>query len=444
MSVSEETMQSIKRTGEAIIKLSEETVSKLTKYSQTGETSTRLLRRQLNSIRYMIDAEIRLISHAPHYASGIKKLQEELKSLDAKKIHETLIRLINIQNELLTNLKSEEYYIGIDGGGTKTKAVVSRKDGKILATACAGPSNPNFSGVEAGCTAIIKSIELAFKKIKISIIDARIIRICAGISGCFKKDIKNAVRNFLVEYFKKNEIPVFDIKIYSDCFAAWYGAFLGQEGIIVISGTGGVVYGRSGDNYTQTWLKQNPTKKEKMLRDGSYSVGIRTGILCRMILKMNKTSVLIDIIRTAFAQGRLWSRHKSHPLQSLMDDIAGAANPQIGKTKILLREEVAELTRYADEAANQGDLAAKKILEESGANAATNVSYLAKLLSITQKPFRLATVGSMFKSYMFSAKMQKELRLLEPLAIVVKPELPPEEGMLALAIKGMNYDESRV
>jgi len=48
---------------------------------------------------------------------------------------------------------SEMYYLGIDGGGTKCRAILANAKGKVLAEGLGGPSNP-FYGVEQACKSI--------------------------------------------------------------------------------------------------------------------------------------------------------------------------------------------------------------------------------------------------------------------------------------------------
>ena len=39
-------------------------------------------------------------------------------------------------------------YAGIDGGGTKTKCVISYGNGRVIGQGVSGPSNPNYFGFD--------------------------------------------------------------------------------------------------------------------------------------------------------------------------------------------------------------------------------------------------------------------------------------------------------
>ena len=70
-------------------------------------------------------------------------------------------------------MKSSQFVIGIDGGGTKTAAVIADLRGDILAQHTAGPSNVQKIGVE-------KSARVVFS----------LVRDCCDSVGCLPKNIR--------------------------------------------------------------------------------------------------------------------------------------------------------------------------------------------------------------------------------------------------------------
>ena len=54
-----------------------------------------------------------------------------------------------------------DYIIGLDGGGSKTLALVAGLDGTILGKGTAGSSNPHHHGLTATFTAIESAIQAA-------------------------------------------------------------------------------------------------------------------------------------------------------------------------------------------------------------------------------------------------------------------------------------------
>ena len=57
--------------------------------------------------------------------------------------------------------KSLNVYLGVDGGGTKTQAVLFDEDGNVLGEGYAGASNPLRVGVETAVAAIFQSTDAA-------------------------------------------------------------------------------------------------------------------------------------------------------------------------------------------------------------------------------------------------------------------------------------------
>ena len=55
------------------------------------------------------------------------------------------------------------YIIGVDGGGTKTLALLGDLDGNVLARGVSGPSNYNAVGFDAACSALESAISVARK-----------------------------------------------------------------------------------------------------------------------------------------------------------------------------------------------------------------------------------------------------------------------------------------
>ena len=50
------------------------------------------------------------------------------------------------------------YFLGIDGGGTRTTACLSNSTGKILARAVVGPTNPLKVGFEATERELLRAV----------------------------------------------------------------------------------------------------------------------------------------------------------------------------------------------------------------------------------------------------------------------------------------------
>jgi glucosamine kinase len=127
------------------------------------------------------------------------------------------------------------YYVGIDGGGTKTTCAVG-DDLRLLSTATAGPSNIVRVGEVQARESLKQSVCQACAAAGIT--PARISRTCVGGSGAARPELAAMVRGFLAEI-----LPT-PIDVVGDMEIAVEAAFDNGPGVIVIAGTGSIAYGR--------------------------------------------------------------------------------------------------------------------------------------------------------------------------------------------------------
>ena len=122
-----------------------------------------------------------------------------------------------------------KYIIGVDGGGTKTEAVVFDTKGNAVARKVVGSSNPNDIGKEKMVSVVGDLIE------KVLPTDCDCVDIGHGISGIFTSGSEELLRTHL-----KARFPVIDeINVISDKDSALNCAY-DKDGCIVIIGTGSV------------------------------------------------------------------------------------------------------------------------------------------------------------------------------------------------------------
>jgi glucosamine kinase len=127
------------------------------------------------------------------------------------------------------------YYLGIDGGGTKTTCAVG-DESRVLATATAGASNIVRVGETTARASLQKVVRDACSAAGIALKD--ISRTCVGGSGAARPELATMVREFLAEILPTPVDVVGDMQI------ALEAAFGGGPGVVVIAGTGSIAYGR--------------------------------------------------------------------------------------------------------------------------------------------------------------------------------------------------------
>jgi N-acetylglucosamine kinase-like BadF-type ATPase len=127
------------------------------------------------------------------------------------------------------------YFLGIDGGGTKTTCTVG-DESRLLATATAGPSNIVRVGEAQARESLQHSVRQACAAAGIT--PAQVSRTCVGGSGAARPEIAEVVRRSLAEILST------PIDVVGDMQIALEAAFDTGPGVIVIAGTGSIAYGR--------------------------------------------------------------------------------------------------------------------------------------------------------------------------------------------------------
>jgi len=131
------------------------------------------------------------------------------------------------------------YYLGIDGGGTKTRCVLG-DESSVLARAVAGGSNIVRSGERRAQQALHSAIRRVCAMAKITPDEVR--AICIGCSGAGRQEIVGKIRAMVGGLAP--ELAASRIQVVGDTLIALEAAFGAGPGAIAIAGTGSVVFGR--------------------------------------------------------------------------------------------------------------------------------------------------------------------------------------------------------
>src|SRR2546423_1105510 len=129
--------------------------------------------------------------------------------------------------------------VGVDGGGTSTRAVILDETQKVLGEGHAGPSNPLRVGIATAATNVRDAVDKACNEA--SIYRADILAAAVGLAGDRRKDIRDRTHEKLSECLKE----IKSIQVLTDGEIALYGATGGKAGLVVIAGTGSICCGRN-------------------------------------------------------------------------------------------------------------------------------------------------------------------------------------------------------
>jgi len=229
----------------------------------------------------------------------------------------------------------DTYYIGVDGGGTKTAIAAFDENGKQVAESLSGPLNYNFIGLDEAINNLkngINALELPKGSIA-----------AVGIGDPSIDDTPDSdnARLFLKKCEELLGVPVF---IRSDVYMTLFALTEGKErGVLIISGTGSIAMGEDETGRTQIaggWGRLSDDE------GSGYYIGIsgiRAALRCADGISEN----------TALLPAALEYFGKDTP-RALTDAFYGDEEPDI-----------AGFSRKVGECADNGDATASAILSSA-------------------------------------------------------------------------------
>jgi glucosamine kinase len=142
---------------------------------------------------------------------------------------------------LTSSGKNKELFLGIDGGGSKCKAIVMNEDNDILGTGISGPGNP-LHGFEQATNSITESAKLALEDAGLAHIELSELVAGVGLAG-----VNIPV---LFDQMAAWKHPFKTIHLATDLLIACLGAHDGSDGAVIISGTGSCGFSCVDEQYT--------------------------------------------------------------------------------------------------------------------------------------------------------------------------------------------------
>jgi len=128
------------------------------------------------------------------------------------------------------------FFLGIDGGGTKTKCLVGDET-SILGTGSGAGSNVVRVGQSQARKSLGDAIRQACATAKIA--PTEIAKTCVGVAGGARPETAEVVRKLVAE------VVAGEIQVVGDMVITMQAAFGNGPGVIVIAGTGSIAYGRN-------------------------------------------------------------------------------------------------------------------------------------------------------------------------------------------------------
>lgn len=193
------------------------------------------------------------------------------------------------------------YFLGIDGGGTKTTCAVG-DESSLLASATSGPSNIVRVGESKARESLHQAVQQACAAAGIA--TDQVVRTCIGGAGAGHPELAKIVRDIL------GEILSSPIDVVGDMATALEAALGDGPGVIVNAGTGSFAYGRDvqgktvraggwgfaiGDEGSAHWIGRNAVTS--VLRESDRNDQIASSALAKALFRAWGVASLADLAR---------------------------------------------------------------------------------------------------------------------------------------------------
>jgi len=299
------------------------------------------------------------------------------------------------------------YYLGIDGGGTKTTCAVG-DEVRLLATATAGPSNIVRVGETQARHSLTQAVRQACAACGVPPED--VVRTCVGGSGAARPELAAIVRSILAAILPS------PVDVVGDMETSLEAAFGDGPGVIVIAGTGSIAYGR---DTTGNTLRAGGWGFEIGDEGSAHWIG-RTAVIALLRASDLKGEVVLGapVVKALF---------KTLDVHSLLD-LARAANSVPAPDFASLFPAIA----------GSDDSLSRQVLGIAGRELAELASIVIRRLfaqdSVPSVP--VAMIGGVFRhAALVQEAFYNELRNLSPRACVLPQVVDPVEGALRMARK---------
>ncbi len=304
--------------------------------------------------------------------------------------------------------KSLNVYLGVDGGGTKTQAVLFDDAENVIGEGFAGASNPLRVGVETAVTNIFKAVDAACDAANKSRGD--IVSATFGLAGVRRADLRQRVRERLAQ-----TLQIKLVEVVTDAEIALFGTTLGKAGVVVIAGTGSICYGRNEAGATAIAGGWGPIAGD----EGGGSNIARRGL--QAIAKASDGRG---------EQTKLSEAGADYFRASTPENILIAIyNPQMDNARI------AGFARLVVETARQGDKVAVELLKEAGFELGLAVNAVVGKLNLEKKKIPIGRVGSIFRAgELLTDSLLETVHRLAPKAFLADPILQPASAAAQMAL----------
>jgi N-acetylglucosamine kinase-like BadF-type ATPase len=303
------------------------------------------------------------------------------------------------------NEGSPKFFLGVDGGNTKTIALISSADGRIVGAGrggCAdiyGSEDAALASIDAAIAAALTSANLGASAIGAA---------AFSLAGADWPEDFAFLESSLARYAPK-------ITVFNDAIGAIIAGAPEGWGASAVCGTGGTSGARSPEG--KTWhggFWHDSSCGGEALGQAAIAAVLRAE------LKIDPATRLTDLLLEHYGQASVEAMLHAH-------------TRRVNRVS----RNAAGLARLVLDAAAEGDAAARAIVETQAASAAEHVIVASREVGILERPFPLVLAGGVFRhpSKLLETTLLKHVRRRAPQAEAIRTNIEPAAGALLAAIQ---------
>jgi N-acetylglucosamine kinase-like BadF-type ATPase len=296
------------------------------------------------------------------------------------------------------------HVVGIDAGGTKTLCLAADADGRILAEA----RGPGANLQAAGATAVEKVLRQVIRSVVAD--GSSPSAICVGMAGVDREDEGATIREIVGRIS-----PASRVVVANDALIALVAGAHDAPGIVVIAGTGSIVYGRN--------------SRGEAARAGGWGHILGDEGSGYWIGREALTAVM----RAADGRGPSTGLTEEILAQFSADDVSRL--PRLVYGLELPRMRVAALGPVVQRASARGDAVARGILDRAADELTLGVRSVASRLEMRGDAFVSVLAGGVFKVVPWLAgELRRRLEEVAPRCQTRVLDEEPAKGAVELAL----------
>ena len=318
------------------------------------------------------------------------------------------------------------YFLSMDGGGTKTKWLLTDISGHSVDTLLSdGCSHPQI-GAEGVCQNIKHSVSLLLKRNHIAL--SQTVGVCLGIP-CFGEYpcIDSLILTELESFFQD-----INIIVCNDVELGFWGALPSGRGIHIVAGTGAAAYGRNDNSHSLQTKIKTPGEFSSARSNGWHYLLSDEGSGYWLGLKALSIYLKEEDGRLEHGALREIFKRELH-ISSALELAAYYDNNLHGK-----RKEIAALQKFLSEAAEQGDSAALEAYASAVHELSLSVFAIQNRIFPSGSRIPVSYSGGIFQNKKFVLFPLKE-KLEDRGLLLTRPLLSPEVGGIWMIAQKAGY-----